>query len=200
MFKKLFKKIKTETYLIKRLFGSGEGKHFFSYCRNRYFGNYLVARFPRYEDGPIDENFEVHVLCQKSMLWPLMVCLRSFLYHSGLCPRVIVHVDDFDERSIALLESKFNNVRVLRWDEATKAINQRTDISDKIKNIRFGPNVLATKLTDDYLLSKSKYVMVIGSDVLFYSKQQEIVEFVQDQTDCDALASYDPHVCPFKVD
>src|SRR3989344_3134754 len=199
MLKRLFKKIKTEAYSVKRLFGSGEGRHFFSYCKNRYFGRLLTTRFPKYE-GKIDEDFEVHVLCQKAMLWPLMVCLRSFLHHSGLCPKIIVHVDDFDERSIALLESKFSNVRVLPWSEATAAINQRTDINDKIKKIRFGPNVLATKLTDDYLLSKSKYVMVIGSDVLFYSKPQEIIEFIKGQIDSDALGSYDPHDMPILID
>jgi hypothetical protein len=199
MFRKLFKKIKVELYLIKRLLDSGEGKYFFNYCKNRYFGEFLADRFSRYR-GQVNEDFELHVLCQKSMLWPLMVCLRSFLYHSGLCPRVIVHVDDFDEYSINLLESKFNNVRVIRWTEATESINKRTDINDKIKNIRFGPNILATKLTDDYLLSKSKYVMVIGSDVLFYSQPAEIMEFVRGQNGYDALGSYDPHDMPILVD
>ncbi|OGN33167.1 MAG: hypothetical protein A3I39_03005 [Candidatus Yanofskybacteria bacterium RIFCSPLOWO2_02_FULL_47_9b] len=200
MLKRLFKKIKTDVYLVKRLFESGEGKYFFSYCKNRYFGSFLAARFPKYEGGHIDEDFEVHVLCQRAMLWPLVVCLRSFLHHSGLCPRIIVHIDDFDEGSIALLENKFSNVRVFRWDEATKAIDKIPDISDKIKKIRFGPNILATKLTDDYLLSKSKYVMVIGSDVLFYSKPSEIIDFVGGRSGYDAIGSYDLHDMPILID
>lgn len=199
MFRKLYKKIKVDLYYFKRLLQEGHGKHFFSYCKNKYFGNFLAARFPRYE-GEIDEDFEVHVLCQKSMLWPLMICLRSFLYHSDLCPRIVVHVDDFDDRSIALLESKFNNVRVLRWDEATAAINRRTDISDAIKKIRFGKNILATKLTDFYLLSKARLVMALGSDVIFFSKPHEIIEFVQGRTALDAVGSYDGNDMPIPID
>lgn len=199
MFRPSFKKIKSELYYFFRLLKDEHGKYLFSYCKNRYFGGFLASRFPRYE-GHIDEDVELHILCQRSMRWPLIVCLRSFIYHSGLVPRIIVHVDDFDERSIRLLEHAFNNVRVLRWDDATAAINSRTDISDAIKKIRFGPNILATKLTDFYLLAQARWVIVLGSDVLLYRRPSEIIDLIRGFTDLDATGSYDIHDMPIPID
>ena len=199
MLKKLFKKLKVDFYYFRKLLKEERGKHFFSYCKNKYFGSFLINKFPRFE-GKVDENFEVHILCQKSMLWPLIVCIRSFLFHSGLTPRVVVHVDDFNDKSSALLKSKFSNVTILKWDEATALINQRTDISDKIKKYRFGKNILIVKLIDGFLLSKARRVMILGSDVLFYSNPREIVEFIRGQTGCDGLASYDETDCPINIE
>src|SRR6185369_4250467 len=134
-------------YLRKMLIRKVSPKEFFNYYKNKFFGTWLVKRLPKWSCEHIDHEFEIHILTQKSMLWPMAVLIRSFLYHSGLCPLVIIHVEpEFDAKTTKLLESKFDNVKVFHWDEATDAINKLTDIPDKIKAYRYGKNILSVKL------------------------------------------------------
>lgn len=196
------KKLKIEFfYLRKMLRRHVSPREFFNYYKNRFFGYQLFKRLPKWSSEKIDEDFELHILSTKSMLWPMAISIRSFLYHSGLSPRVVIHVEkEFDSKTIQLFESKFNNVHVIPWDNATASINKRADIPDKIKKYRLGKNPIILKLIDGVLLAKANKVMVLGTDVLFYSRPTEIIDFVNNKSEFEAWATYDTNPPPMMIE
>ncbi|MBX4189735.1 hypothetical protein KW791_00335 [Candidatus Parcubacteria bacterium] len=201
MIKKIYQKLKIEFFYFKKMIRRGVSlKEFSNYYKNKFFGDFLFRKMKSWTCEKIDQNFELHILAQRSMLWPMAVSVRSFLYHSGLSPRVIIHVErDFDQKTVKLLKSKFNNIEVLPIDEATAAVNRRTDIDDKIKKYRLGKNPLILKLTDLMLLAKAKNVMFLGTDVIFFSPPKEIVDFVKGESLFDAWATFDTNPPPMAI-
>src|SRR3989344_6263782 len=107
---KFLSELKLELYLIWRLLGEGFGpSYWWPYVKNRFFGNYLFRRLPKY-DYVADPDFELHTICSKQDLWMLAWMLRSFLTMSGLRPVVIIHDDGtLDKVTEELIQSKFPN-------------------------------------------------------------------------------------------
>lgn len=151
---------------------------------------WLLKKMPRWKSDHSDD-FELHVLTQKSGLSMLAWGLRSFLFHSGLCPRMIIHSDGtIDEATARMFESKFDNLKVLLRKDADRIIDNRSDIPEKIKKYRYGSNILILELTDIFLLATSKNVMLLDNDILFFQYPKEIVDFVQGKSSYDALSTY----------
>ncbi len=197
----MYRRLKLEFFYLRKMLRRRAGlKEFYGYYKNKFFGRYLFKRMPKFSSGPVDPEFELHILSQKSMLWPMAVGIRSFLHHSGLSPRILIHVEEeFDSATIRLLEEKFNNVTVIPWKEATARIEALPDVPEKIKKYRFGKNPIILKLIDGMLLAKAKHVMVLGTDVFFYSQPSEIVDFVRDGSAYEAWGSYDTNPPPMAI-
>ena len=96
----MFKRIKTELFFIKKLFSQKYRlTYYFNYFKNKLFGKFFLSRLPAYKCN-ISNDFAIHILCQKKDLQMLEWALRSFLYQSGLCPRIVVHDDgSIDKKS-----------------------------------------------------------------------------------------------------
>ena len=131
----------------------------------------------------------------------MLICsLKSFLHHSGLCPKIVIHSDGtIDERSAGILKSKFSGLEVIPRKTADDYIYNMPDLSEKAKNLRRTKNNLLLKLIDIPLLAKGKKIMIIGDDVLFYSKPQEIVDFVEDKLPYGVLVSENHGQCELGV-
>jgi len=149
----------------------------------------MLKRLLKWEFDQKDD-FELHVLIQKEALWMLAWNLRSFLYHSGLGPKIVIHSDgSIDRETAKMFESKFSNLKVILREDADRMINERKDIPEKIKKYRTGRNILILELTDIFLLSNSEKVMLLDNDFLFYKKPQEIIDFINDKIEYDAIAT-----------
>ncbi len=201
MIKKLFLGLKLEFFYIRRMINRGfPPQYWVNYVKNRYFGSFLLKHMPRLEFEQTDD-FELHVLINKSGLWMLTWALRSFLYHSGLTPKIVIHSDGtIDPATARMFESKFANLRVILKDDADRIINDRTDIPEKIKQYRMTKPFPIMELTDIFLLSNSEKVMLLDGDILFFDTPQEIVDFVQNRSPYDVLSTHFAKGSPLFLD
>ena len=160
----------------------------FRYIKNRYFGDIMAKKAPVYAYTP-NNDFELHMLSQKGNLWPLINSIRSFLVHSKLCPKIVIHSDgSMDEKMIFALKSKFSNLEVLTPEQAEKLID-KLNIPEINRKRRKSKNIFLMRFIDMSYLSHGKKVMVMGDDILFFKQPQEIIDFVNGKTSYDAIAS-----------
>jgi len=187
----MFKKLKIEIFYLRQMilrYGFSP-RYYLKYFKNKFLGAYFLKNLSKFESNKLD-NFELHVLSQKSGLWMLAWALRSFLYHSGLSPKIIIHSDGtIDAQTARMFESKFSNLQVILKEDGDRIINERKDIPDTIKKYRMAKPFPIMELTDIYLLSNSDNVMLLDSDILFYKRPDEIIDFIQDKTNYDAIAT-----------
>lgn len=193
---KFFKRIKLEIFFLYKLFNpkytpicAGKFGCYVNYFKNRFFGRTLLERLPAYKfDG--NDSFEIHILCQKSDIWIMACSLRSFLCFSGLKPSAIIIHDDgsLGKADTILLVSKFDNLRVIHRKIADEKVMNFLE-NDKAKLYRKNGHPLILKLIDVILLSSAPKVMILDSDVLFFSRPEEIVKFVRGESGSDALIS-----------
>lgn len=182
-------KLKTELFYILRLLNPRYTpvcrfnlRHYYSYFKNRFFGLKLLKKLSPYYNNEITDDLEIHILCSKMDLYMCAWALRSFLYYSELNPKIIIYNDGSIEKKYAdLLESKFNNLTVLKIPD----IIGEPDIIDKY--IKKG-HPLMKKLIGPFYTAKADNVIVMDSDVLFFKKPQEIIDFI-DQDKVKSLVS-----------
>ena len=191
---KLFRYLKVEFFYVREMFRYGyrDPKIWFQYIKNRFFAAYLIEKLRPWacsQEHNHRQYFELHVLTQKEALWMLTWGLRSFLYFSRLCPRIVIHDDgSFDDRAQKTMERIFPGANVIRRHEADRIIEARDDISVRLKELRRSGKIVC-KFTDSFLLANHKRVMIFDNDLLFFSRPQELLDFLNDKTDDDAVAT-----------
>ncbi len=170
--------------------------YYAQYCKNRFFWGPLAKRIPPFPERPLDD-FELHLLCQKSAVWMLIWAVYSFLYHSKLNPRIVIHDDgSFDAESVRVVEHIFPRARVLPKSEADTLLAARADIPQGVHEYRKVKNKLALKLADIFLLADAEKIIVLDSDILFYAPPAEIVDFIRGASEAGALISHSPFTFP----
>ncbi len=202
----MVRNIKRELYYAGRVFNHKYSpysklnfRHYFQYFKNRYWGDFLAAK-----EKPVrfslQPDFELHILSQKGNLWMLICCLKAFLFHSNLRPKIVIHSDGtVDEKMIGVLKDKFSGLEVISRKTADEYVYNLSDLSEKAKKMRRTGSNLLLKLTDIPLLAQASKVMILGDDVLFYSKPQEVIDFVEDKTSYQALVSENHGRCELGV-
>nr|NQU92159.1 hypothetical protein [Bacteroidota bacterium] len=150
----------------------------------------MLARMPKLDQKINVNDFELHILSQKDFIWMLYWAIRSFMFYSELCPKVVVHDDgSWDEKAKRLFENRFSNVEVLMKKDADEAIGKMTNLSDRVREARKLKGIPILKFTDVFLLAGAKKVMIQGNDGLFFGKPTEIVDLVKDRSGLEGLAS-----------
>lgn len=184
------KAIKEELFFIKETLRYGYGwKGVLKYLVNKFWVSKKIFNLKLPEYKPVG-GIEIHMLCQKKDSNMLAWSLASFINTSGICPKVVVHEDgSFDQDTTDKLEHKFPKLKVLSLEKANKLINSMTGLSPKLLEYRNRGHKLIYKLVDIFLLSRSEQVVVLDSDVLFFNYPQEIMEFVNGNSDYDYLIS-----------
>lgn len=185
----MLKRLKLEFFYVRKMFQWGYGWHdWHRYILNKFFSLQLLARIKPIS-CPRDDGFEIHTLAPRSGLWMAYWTVRSFLYHSGLCPRIIIHDDgSIDERTAAMFESKLANAKVLYKSEAEKMFYADPNIPDIVKKYRREcKNFYIMMFLDHFFLSSTCKVMVLDNDMLFYDRPTEIIEFMRGNSGVDAI-------------
>lgn len=193
---KIIKRIKVELYLISRLLNPKYSpvcrfnlKCYSQYFKNRFLGDFLASKATPIRFSP-RSDFELHMLSQGGNLWMLICSLRSFLYHSQLYPKIVIHDDgSMDKRSIEILKNKFSGLEVILRKEADDMIFNKLGLPDKIKEARKSKNNLILRVVDFPLLSRANKIMIMGDDILFFKRPQEIIDFVEGRSTYRALIS-----------
>ncbi len=202
----LFKKVKLEFFYLRRLFNPKytpscrfNFRYYGNYFKNKLFGRFLIRQLPKYECSK-KSNFEIHILCQKSDITQAVWTLWSFLDNSQLCPKIFIHDDgSLDKNSADILKARFDDVEIISRKEADEMIDRMRDISPIIKAHRNNGHPLILKLIDIFLLSKAEVVMVLDSDVLFFNRPAEIIDFISGKLDYDAIISGISGEADFKI-
>lgn len=168
---------------------AGNARCYLNYFKNRFFDANLIKKFPSFKFQNTD-NFEIHILCQKSDLWILICGLYSFLYFSSLKPSAIMIHDDgsLNDNDKNMLVSKFSNLQVISRKNADEKVANLLE-SERAKFYRKNGHPLILKLVDIFLMTSASKVMVLDSDVLFFSQPREIMQFVKGETGLDAVIS-----------
>lgn len=182
--------IKEELFFFKKILQEKYGLSFYyRYFKNRFLGRFLLPGTSPFICNR-NEYFELHALSQKKDIWSLFWALKSFLYHSGLCPKIIIHDDgSIDEKTANILKEKFNNLEILFKKQADEIIQNQFELPDLVLSYRQKGHKLILKLVDIFLLSNGKKVMLLDSDVLFFRRPLEVIDFIQNKVEYDALVS-----------
>ncbi|MDP3792316.1 MAG: hypothetical protein Q8Q89_01160 [bacterium] len=193
---KILKRIKVESYLISRLLNPKYSpacrfnfKCYMRYFKNRFLGDFLVSRIKPIYFSP-RPDFELHMLSQGGNLWISVCSIRSFLCQSKLCPKIVIHDDgSMSEKSIGILKNKFSGLEVITRKEADDLIFNKLGLPDKIKESRKSRNNLILRVVDFPLLSRANKIMIMGDDILFFKRPQEIIDFVEGRSPYQSLIS-----------
>jgi len=137
-----------------------------------------------------DQNseYEIHILtCKKDALCALW-SLKTFFHYSGLKTRLVIHDDGtLTDDVIQIFLSHFSGCDIIRKRDA--AINMRQYLRDfeYCSRFRFGQKKdakVSLKLFDFFFFSRTKRILSIDSDILFFSKPTEIVQNMTNNKGC----------------
>ena len=188
------KSIKIELFYIRRLLQEGYGpKYWWPYFKNRFFGDYLISRIPGFNYA-VDFGFELHTICCKKDIPMLIWMLHSFLFHSNLRPKVIIHDDgSLGCESVKIISGHLgNNFEILFKHETTDKVLAMNDLPDIVKKARREGHFFLDRLIDIFVLSKAKRIMIIDTDILFYKPPVEVMDFLAGRTEYDGMVHRQP--------
>jgi hypothetical protein len=122
-------------------------------------------------------NVELHMLvCKKDFLRSFW-SLKSFLYYSGISPRLVIQNDGtLTSEMIELYKEHFPHCIV-----NTNNDDQIRDALTGYPMCQFflGHHAIAKKLLHPLLLSRSDYVMIMDSDILWFKQSKAIANCVK---------------------
>ncbi len=186
----MLKALKRELFFLRQLFSRSYPIRFYgNYFLYRFFGALILSRLKPYTHEGTSE-FSVHMLCQESDVTMLQWSIRSFLKHTGLSPKIIIHDDgSMTAHSARLLENRFRNVKVLRKADARAALQAHPGYTPLVRKFDEQGHKVSLQLVDCYLLSDTPKVVLLDGDVLFFKKPVELIDFLFDRTPFDAMVS-----------
>lgn len=169
-------------------------RHYLGALR-RYFDRKVLATSP-YTTGKEIPDFEVHVLVGHNHVGMCLWSVKSFLHFCGKKYTVVLHDDgSLFQKDIVTLQTHLPNVVIIRRAEADRIMREMLEKFPNAVRYRFGsarrsastatsldPHIFSLKLLDFNLLSKAPKILALDTDVLFFKKPTEIIEWV-DNTD-----------------
>ena len=156
--------------------------------RKKLFRKYLYYLVSRYyfksvlKTSPISSyknaKAEVHsLLCHKD-LYLYLYSIKSFIQNTSDCS-IIVHDDgSLTSKDKSILNTHIENVKIYGYKEANEIVNCKVDAYKNIRKLR-ETYPLLKKLTDFHLLSKTKKIISLDSDILFLRKSNDIIKWIQ---------------------
>lgn len=116
--------------------------------------------------------FELHLLfCERDLLRGLWA-LKSFYRYSGLNPKLVIHDDgSLSPQSLNTLRLHFRGCSLISGKNFDDALD-----GHPVCRYYRNKHVLARKILDVLLVAQSDYVMVMDTDVLWFSDSPQIQE------------------------
>lgn len=122
---------------------------------------------------------EIHVLTSQDDFLNLLWALKSFYYYSKCTYSLCVHSDGtLSDSQIALLKFHFPNARVILKKDADKIMARALSVYQRALDFRQS-NHLAPKVFDFKYFLESDKMLLIDSDVLFFSSPQELISRIE---------------------
>lgn len=129
-----------------------------------------------------DSEFEVHILtCEKDFL-DAVWCLKTLYHYSGVRPKLVIHEDgSLSIGNIKTFLKHFVNCRVIRRKDADEDLkhflaNYKYSQKNRLNKDFFG----ALKIFDAFYYAKADKLLLLDSDILFFKKPNEIIEYIKE--------------------
>jgi hypothetical protein len=128
-----------------------------------------------------NSEFEIHVLTSKKDFLNAVWCLKTFYYYSKTRPGLVIHGDGtLGASDIKAGFKHFQNCRIIRKNDADRDMRDFLAEFKLCRRNRLRKDFYcAIKLFDPLYYSRSERLLLLDSDVLFFSKPKEIVENIQ---------------------
>ena len=135
---------------------------------------------------------EIHSLvCHKDM-HRYLYCIKSLLTYIHKCP-VVVHDDgSLTGKDKLRLKEHIKGVKIYSPAEANRIVLPKIQKYPLLKKIR-SQYVLAKKITDFSLLSKTGKIIALDSDILFLSRPKDLIQWAQSDKKEALLSDESPH-------
>jgi hypothetical protein len=136
-----------------------------------------IARLQPISTGQ-DAEISVRMLTNSVRLYESAWAVYSFLFFSGLRPRVVFHSDgSLSAADCAFLQARFPGCEVMQREKADTAVSSWLSHRGLTKCQRLRDSlVFAKKLFDVCILAEEKRLILLDNDVLFYQRPSELIE------------------------
>lgn len=134
-----------------------------------------VTTRPAAENEPI----EVHLLCYRNDYLCAVWALKSFYRHAAVDWPLTIHIQgDAPFRVASRLRAHFPQARIVSQHEADSIVNPwlASHRCQRLLAAR-AQNHYMLKLTDFHILSTAQRLVTLDSDVLFFQRPNELIEF-----------------------
>lgn len=124
-----------------------------------------------------DRSFEVHMLLNHGRILEGAWALYSFQHLSEASAHIVIHDDGtLQDKDLTLLRSLFSPITIWRRAAADDVCVSRLKQLGFERLVRFRSQlVFALKLTDPVLLGRTRSIVIMDSDVLFFKTPTEIL-------------------------
>lgn len=132
---------------------------------------------------PIDtsSDYEIHIVTCKRDAMLALWSLKSFLHFTGLNTRLIIHNDGTIDATLTHVFTKhFPGCKIIGKQEANAAMQTFLRDYEHCRLFRLGRfSKVSLKLFDCIYYSEAKHILILDSDMLFFSAPREIMEHLK---------------------
>ena len=164
-----------------------------------------VLNTPAYITGRDSPGFEIHILLGKKHVGMSLWAIKSFLHWAGKSYSVVLHDDgSLNDENIKALHQHLVNSTVIRRADADALMAEKLVAFPNAFQYRFSrlgstashgkASVFSLKLLDFSMLSNSRKILVLDSDVLFFSRPEAIINWINEPADRDCLYCFELYV------
>lgn len=137
------------------------------------------------------DKFEVHSLTSHKHLYFYLWSIKSFLLSNNLNPSVVVHDDGtLTKEDIKKLNWHLAGVIIVTKKQADRQVLPLLKNHPSCYKYR-SEQKFAKKVFDILLLANSQKIMILDSDVLFFKKPTEIINWAENRV-CEMRYNHDP--------
>ncbi|MBN1539065.1 MAG: hypothetical protein JW939_02890, partial [Candidatus Thermoplasmatota archaeon] len=167
-----------------------------NYYRNRFRKGILRTAPVKCREDP---GFEVHILTCRRDLLDALWSLKSFYHFNDIDPMLVVHEDGtFDDICAKTFRDHFKGCRIIRLKKANEEMRSWLKGKKYAREYRFERFMFhSLKLFDFYGYSNAESVMSLDSDLLFFGRSEEVLEYLRNNraffmSDYRSSYSFDP--------
>ncbi|MFN6460351.1 MAG: hypothetical protein RMZ41_000705 [Nostoc sp. DedVER02] len=146
-------------------------------AKSRYLKKILTAKPIPAGEGAI----EVHMLLHHKRIYEGLWALYSFAYFCDKPCRIVVHNDgSLTNIDLGLLNQLLPQCQVIDRETANSVVLNYFHQAGLIKCAQFREKLIfALKLFDPFFFSKNRAFILLDSDVLFFSRPQELLDGIE---------------------
>lgn len=153
------------------------------------------------DNNNVNTDLEVHTLLHRKDidLYIKTYTLFNYYYSDNFIP--VIHEDgSFTQQDIEFLQSQILGIKLIKRVEADAKIKELLKGYPLCTDFRFAEHhtIFRIKLFDPFLLSESKNVLCMDSDILFCKHPEALAELINKRTGAYLKDSWSAYCVPFR--
>jgi len=167
----------------------------------RWYCKRMILKTDPIVTGKDYPYFAVHIMTRHPDIYMTLWAVKSFLHVTNKSYRVVLLTDDsLTEKDVALLTKHLPGVEFIFEKEAEHLVEEKikgyplislfrlppsrpceVSVGSEVLEYHFCP--FSMKLLDGNYLSSANKIMILDSDVLFFDKPTEIMDWIEDEAE-----------------